>query len=124
MAKKVLRLKRLERYLPLIHKPGDAQADFCYTDFYEKRKLYHEAKYLILSFLYSNGGYPQLKYAENMESLMEGLVAMLEYIVVFLQKSVLTTHRPLLPRSSKTAEKMSRNVFNDFVSITVLNPSL
>ena len=42
--------------------------------------MYHEAKYLVLSFPYSNGGYLQLNYGENMECLMEGLVAMFEYI--------------------------------------------
>ena len=78
--KKELRLKQKEGYLPLKHLPGEAQADFGCADFYENGKLHHEAKYLVLSFPYSNGGYLQLNYGENMECLLEGLVAMFEYI--------------------------------------------
>ena len=78
--KEELHLKKKEGYLPLEHHPGEAQADFGYADFYENGKLYPEAKYLVLSFPYSNGGYLQLNYGENMECLLEGLVAMFEYI--------------------------------------------
>lgn len=78
--KKELRLKKQEGYLPLEHHPGEAQADFGYADFYENGRLYHEAKYLVLSFPHSNGGYLQLNYGENMECLLEGLVTMFEYI--------------------------------------------
>ncbi len=78
--KKELHPKKNEGYLPLQHHPGEAQADFGYADFYENGKLHHEAKYLVLSFPYSNGGYLQLNYGENMECLLEGLVAMFEYI--------------------------------------------
>ena len=75
-----LRLKQKEGYLPLEHHPGEAQADFGYADFYENGKLHHEAKYLVLSFPHSNGGYLQLNYGENMECLLEGLVAMFEHV--------------------------------------------
>lgn len=78
--KKELHLQRQGGYLPLIHSPGEAQADFGVADFYENGKLHHEAKYLVLSFPYSNGGYLQLNYGENMECLLEGLVAMFEHI--------------------------------------------
>ena len=79
--KKELHLKKQEEgYIPLEHHPGEAQADFGVADFYENGKLYHEAKYLVLSFPYSNGGYLQLNYGENMECLLEGLVAMFEHI--------------------------------------------
>lgn len=78
--KKELNLKKQEGYIPLIHSPGEAQADFGYADFYENGKLHHKAKYLVLSFPYSNGGYLQLNYGENMECLLEGLVATFEYI--------------------------------------------
>ena len=72
--KEELRLKRTDGYLPLEHRPGEAQADFGTADFYENGKLYHEAKYLVLSFPFSNGGFLQLNYGENMECLLEGLV--------------------------------------------------
>ncbi len=78
--KEEMRLKQQEGYLPLIHRPGESQADFGHADFYENGRLYHEAKYFVLSFPYSNGGYLQLKYGENMEGLLESLVAIFEFI--------------------------------------------
>ena len=73
-----MRLKKDEGYLPLIHKPGEGQADFGLTVFYENGHKY-EGKHLVLSFPYSNGGYLQLNYGENMECLLEGLQAMFEH---------------------------------------------
>lgn len=64
--KEELRLKKTEGYIPLVHHPGEAQADFGFADFYENGKLHHEAKYLVLSFPFSNGGFLQLNYGENM----------------------------------------------------------
>ena len=58
--KEELRLKRTDGYIPLDHHPGEAQADFGTADFYENGKLHHEAKYLVLSFPFSNGGFLQL----------------------------------------------------------------
>ncbi len=78
--KEELRLKKTEGYIPLVHHPGEAQADFGFADFYENGKLHHEAKYLVLSFPFSNGGFLQLNYGENMECLLEGLAAMFEHI--------------------------------------------
>ena len=78
--KKEMHLKRNEGAIPLQHFPGEAQCDFGTADFYENGRLYHEAKYLVLSFPYSNAGYFQLNYGENLECLLEGLVAIFEYI--------------------------------------------
>ncbi len=79
--KKELNLKKKdEGHLPLIHNPGTGQADFGTADFVENGKLYREAKYLVVSFPYSNGGYLQFNYGENMECLLEGLVAVFEHI--------------------------------------------
>lgn len=78
--KEELLLSKSEGYLPLIHFPGEAQADFGTADFYENGKLYHEAKYLVLSFPCSNAGYLQLNYGENMECLLEGLTAMFQHM--------------------------------------------
>ena len=78
--KKELNLNRGPGCIPLKHFPGEAQADFGYADFYEDGVLHHEAKYLVLSFPYSNAGYLQLNYGENLECLMEGLKAIFEYI--------------------------------------------
>jgi transposase len=79
--KEELRQEQLNRgYIPLIHHPGEAQADFGYADFYENGILHKEAKYLVVSFPYSNGGYLQLCYGENLECLLEGLVAIFNHI--------------------------------------------
>jgi len=78
--KKEFQLNKKDGSIPLNHRPGEAQADFGYADFYENGRLHHEAKYLVLSFPFSNGGYLQLNYGENLECLMEGLVAMFEHI--------------------------------------------
>lgn len=78
--KKELQLSKKEGYLPLLHKPGEAQCDFGYADFYENGKLHEQAKYLVLSFPFSNGGYLQLGYGENLECLLEALVKIFEYI--------------------------------------------
>ena len=78
--KKELQLGQKTGYLPLIHSPGEAQADFGTADFYENGKCCREAKYLVLSFPFSNGGYLQLNYGENMECLFEGLISMFEHI--------------------------------------------
>lgn len=78
--KKELNLKRELGAIPLIHYPGEAQADFGTADFYENGKLHHEAKYFVLSFPYSNGGYLQICYGENLECLLESMVAIFEYI--------------------------------------------
>ena len=78
--KQELNLKKQVGYIPLTHKPGEGQADFGYADFIERGKLYREAKYLVLSFPFSNAGYLQLNYGENMECLLEGLVAIFEHI--------------------------------------------
>ena len=67
-------------FLPLEHHPGEAQADFGVADFYENGKLHQEAKYLVLSFPFSNAGYLQLNYGENAECLLEGLKAIFEHI--------------------------------------------
>ena len=78
--KKQLNLKKEEGYIPLIHRPGEAQADFGTADFIENGKRHQGAKYLVLSFPYSNGGYLQLNYGENLECLLEGLQTIFQYM--------------------------------------------
>ena len=68
-----------QAYLPLVHQPGEAQVDFGTAEFYENgQKL--TGKYLEVSFPYSNKGYLQLFYGENMECLLEGLDAIFRHI--------------------------------------------
>lgn len=66
-------------YLPLIHQPAEAQVDFGAASFYENGKLC-SGKYLEVSFPYSNKGYLQLFYGENLECLLEGLDSIFRHI--------------------------------------------
>jgi len=66
-------------FLPLEHSPGEAQVDFGAADFYENGRRI-SGKYLEVSFPYSNKGYMQLFYGENMECLLEGLDAIFKHI--------------------------------------------
>lgn len=66
-------------FLPLEHRPGEAQVDFGAADFYENGKRI-VGKYLDVSFPYSNKGYLQLFYGENMECLLEGLDSIFRHI--------------------------------------------
>lgn len=77
--KKELHLGKSKGYIPLVHYPGEAQADFGAAQFYENSKL-HDGKYLVLSFPYSNAGFTALMYGENAECLMENLVFIFENI--------------------------------------------
>ena len=77
--KKQLHLDKKKGYLPLIHHPGEAQADFGAAVFYENSMECH-GKYLVLSFPHSNAGYPQLMYGENAECFMEGMIAIFKHL--------------------------------------------
>jgi transposase len=66
-------------YLPLEHKPGEAQVDFGTAEFYENGRRV-TGKYLEVSFPYSNKGFLQLFYGENMECLLEGLDTIFRHI--------------------------------------------
>jgi len=68
-------------FLPLEHRPGEAQVDFGTADFYENGKRL-TGKYLEISFPYSNKGYLQLFYGENMECLLEGMDSIFRHIGV------------------------------------------
>ena len=71
--KSQMHLDSKKSYLPLIHYPGEAQADFGAAQFFEN-SLSIEGKYLVLSFPFSNAGYLQLMYGENAECFMEGMI--------------------------------------------------
>lgn len=77
--KKQMHLDNRTGYIPLIHHPGEAQADFGAANFFECGTEY-SGKYLVLSFPHSNGGYPQLMYGENAECFMEGMIAIFKHM--------------------------------------------
>jgi len=72
VAAKKKELYRHEGYLPLDHPPGEAQIDFGAVEFNEKGQRCN-GQALILSFPYSNGGYPQLFKGVNQECLLTGM---------------------------------------------------
>lgn len=78
--KQELSLAKPEGYIPLLHRPGEAQVDFGTADFIENGRLRQDGKYLVMSFPHSNGGYVRLNYGENLECLLEGLKAFFEHI--------------------------------------------
>ncbi len=77
--KQELNLKPKEGFIPLIHEPGESQADFGAAEFYEN-SMHHSGKYFVIDFPYSNAGYLQLHYGENMECLLESMKAIFEHI--------------------------------------------
>nr|WP_085951480.1 IS21 family transposase [Acetivibrio clariflavus] len=66
-------------YLPLEHRPGEAQVDFGEADFYLNDRLYN-GYYINISFPYSNQGYTQLFKGQNQECLFEGLINIFKHI--------------------------------------------
>ena len=77
--KKQLNLDNRKGYIPLIHYPGEAQSDFGAASFFENG-MEHEGKYLVLSFPYSNAGFPQMMYGENAECFMESMIEIFKHI--------------------------------------------
>lgn len=66
-------------FLPLDHKPGEAQVDFGECSFIEKgNKVY--GKFIALTFSYSNSSYIQLMKNKNAESVCEALIHIFEYL--------------------------------------------
>ena len=76
--KEELNLNQKEGFIPLIHQPGEAQGDFGKADFFENGTR-HSGKYFAIDYPYSNYGYIQLHYGENMECLLESMVAIFEH---------------------------------------------
>jgi len=66
-------------FLPLEHRPGEAQVDFGKAEFIENGTRYY-GSYLNVSFPYSNGGFLQLFKGENFECLGEGLENIYAYL--------------------------------------------
>jgi transposase len=68
-----------ESFLPLEHKPGEAQIDFGKAVFIEKG-IEIEGSYLAVSFPYSNAGFIQLFKGENFECFAFGMKTIFNYI--------------------------------------------
>ncbi|HIE12988.1 MAG TPA: IS21 family transposase, partial [Desulfotomaculum sp.] len=79
LRKRELKVQEQERYAKLEHPGGEAQADFAAIRVIEAGK-FKEIKCLILSFPYSNAGFPYAVPAENAECLLEALRRLFERI--------------------------------------------
>ena len=66
-------------FMPLVHIPGEAQADFGRAVFYERSEMV-EGYSLNLSFPNSNGSYVQLFKGKNRQCLAEGLINIFNYL--------------------------------------------
>lgn len=66
-------------FLPLLHPPGEAQADFGEAQFIENGVTY-DGYYLNISYPHSNGGHAQLFKSANQECLLEGMKVIFEHI--------------------------------------------
>ena len=71
--------KNKDGYLPLAHFPGESQADFGKARF-EEDGLSYNGSFFVLSFPYSNAGYLQLHFGENLECVLESMKAIFEYL--------------------------------------------
>ena len=66
--KRELNLGKQENYIPLIHRPGEAQADFGTADFVENGHYYKERKYLVLRDL----GFLEMYLRYGSQSMLSG----------------------------------------------------
>ena len=100
-------------FLPLEHKPGEAQVDFGAAEFYENgRKV--SGKYLEVSFPYSNKGYLQLFPGENMECLLEGLDAIFRYIGVVPDELWFDNTKTIVTKIIRGGGRETTDRFNRF----------
>jgi len=74
-----LRAEEQERYAKLEHPGGEAQADFKTVKVVDNGQL-KEIKCLVLSFPFSNAGFPYAVPAENAECFLEAMKYLFEYI--------------------------------------------
>ena len=66
-------------YLPLDHRPGEAQVELGDCAFFEKgEKVY--GKYLVVTFAHSNASYVQLVRHKNAESIVEAIKHIFDYL--------------------------------------------
>ena len=75
-----LGIKKEKGFIPLVHRPGEAQVDFGECENYIENGIKYPGAHLSLSFPASNAGFAQLTYGQSTECLLEGLVAIFEHI--------------------------------------------
>lgn len=100
-------------FLPLEHRPGEAQVDFGTADFYENGTRL-TGKYLEVSFPYSNKGYMQLFYGENMECLLEGLDAIFRHIGAVPEEVWFDNTKTIVTKIIRGSERKTTERFERF----------
>ena len=102
-----------EGFLPLEHRLGEAQVDFGTADFYENGTRI-TGKYLEVSFPYSNKGYLQLFYGENMECLLEGLDSIFKHIGVVPEEVWFDNTKTIVTKIIRGGGRVTTERFNRF----------
>ena len=100
-------------FLPLEHRPGEAQVDFGTADFYENGRRI-TGKYLDVSFPYSNKGYLQLFYGENMECLLEGLDVIFRHIGAVPDELWFDNTKTIVTKVIRGGQRETTDRFNRF----------
>jgi transposase len=100
-------------FLPLEHHPGEAQVDFGTADFYENGTRI-TGKYLEVSFPYSNKGFLQLFYGENLECLLEGLDAIFRHIGVVPEELWFDNTKTIVTKIIKGGDRETTERFERF----------
>ena len=78
--KKELGITKPKGYVPLEHKPGEAQVDFGECENYIENGVKYAGAHLVMTFPYSNERLSQLTYGQSFECLAESMVAIFEKI--------------------------------------------
>ena len=78
--KKHLMQMKYDGYIPLEHRPGDAQADFGEFVYYDDNGEEQKGYALTVSFPYSNKGFTQAFPSQNQECLLEGMKRIFDHI--------------------------------------------
>lgn len=111
--KKKKLLNKTNGYIPLDHKPGEAQADFGEVQFYENEKLV-KGKYIVLSFPYSNASYFQVFRGENQECLLTGLKNIFEHIGKIPNEIWFDNMKTAVTKIGKKGERTINDKFRKF----------
>ncbi|MCL0080568.1 IS21 family transposase [Dehalococcoidia bacterium] len=108
-----LRIQEEERYARLEHPGGEAHADFGTAKVVEQGKL-KEIKCLVLSFPFSNAGFPYAVPAENAECFLEALKRLFEHIGAVPQKIWLDNLPAAVAKVLQGSDRKLTEIFERF----------
>lgn len=113
-------------HLPLVHSPGECQGDFGEAVFIENG-IRKTGKFFVLDFPYSNCGFAQLKYGENMECLLESMDAIFKYIggvppVIWFDNASTMVSEVMRGGGRKLTERFLRFLEHYHIRAVFMNP--